>query len=224
LKRFFVEKLLQTQIIEDVNQDPILNISQNPAQGIILIDVANATDILRLKRLDGVKLLGKSLKFVGLDEKGLETVSNFSSGGGTASSAQATAQAAAVAIAALKGLQGQEVNLNLNLSSKQVKPSKIIKLMNCVDPFMPITKEYYDEVFYDMEEEFSKFGAVQMILIVRPNMAKIGAESGSIFIEYKELRAAEEAVKAMNGKQYDNRVVKIAFVDEEIFTNELKLQ
>lgn len=84
--------------------------------------------------------------------------------------------------------------------------------------------EKFDEVESDMHEEFFKYGDLITLFIVRPNMRKVGAEVGSIFIEFEKLHQAEFAMKNMKGRRYVGKEIRCAFIDEDVFHNDLQLK
>jgi len=75
-----------------------------------------------------------------------------------------------------------------------------------------------------MREEFDKYGKLMEVIIVKPKMRKIGAEIGSVFVEFEQLNHAEFCMKNMKGRRYDGREIKCAFIDEEVYRNDLQLK
>lgn len=104
--------------------------------------------------------------------------------------------------------------------------SKVIKAMNICDQkdIDKFREEKFDEIEADMTEEFDKYGKLINVMIIKPKMRKIGAEIGAVFVEFNQLNHAEFCMKNMKGRRYDGREIKCAFIDEEVFINELQLK
>jgi hypothetical protein len=104
--------------------------------------------------------------------------------------------------------------------------SKIIKVMNVSDQkdIDRYREEKFNEIESDMREEFDKYGKLMEVIIVKPKMRKIGAEIGSVFVEFEQLNHAEFCMKNMKGRRYDGREIKCAFIDEEVYRNDLQLK
>jgi len=77
--------------------------------------------------------------------------------------------------------------LNLRAGSlKTVNPSSVIKITNIFDREDELTPEIYEELYEDMEEEFRKIPHLKRIKIIRNTEEKLGAETGSIFVEFMD--------------------------------------
>ena len=88
---------------------------------------------------------------------------------------------------------------------KTLNVSSVIKLSNVVDRDEEITPEIYEELYGDMEEEFQKIPHLKRIKVVRTGEEKLGAEVGSIFVEFRDKKSAEIALKNIKGRIYDGR-------------------
>lgn len=78
-----------------------------------------------------------------------------------------------------------EAELNLRAGSlKTVNPSSVIKISNIFNRDEELTPEIYEELFEDMEEEFRKIPHLKRIKIIRNTEEKLGAEVGSVFVEF----------------------------------------
>lgn len=53
--------------------------------------------------------------------------------------------------------------------------------------------------------------------VVRNGEEKLGAEVGSIFLEFKDFKGAQIAVKRIKGRIYDGSEIKTAYIDEQLF-------
>lgn len=90
---------------------------------------------------------------------------------------------------------------------KTLNVSSVIKLSNVVDRDEEITPEIYEELYGDMEEEFQKIPHLKRIKVVRTGEEKLGAEVGSIFVEFRDKKSAEIALKNIKGRIYDGREI-----------------
>lgn len=72
-----------------------------------------------------------------------------------------------------------------------------------------------------MEDEFKKGLHLKRIKIIRNNEEKLGAETGSIFIEFGDKNSATQAIKRIKGRIYDGREIKAQYVDENLYYNDL---
>ena len=74
-----------------------------------------------------------------------------------------------------------------------------------------------------MEDEFSKVPHLKRIRIVRNGEDRLGAEVGSVFVEFRDKKSAELALKKIKGRIYDGLEIKVTFIDEKLYYNELCL-
>lgn len=56
---------------------------------------------------------------------------------------------------------------------------------------------------------------------MRNGEERLGAEVGSIFIEFRSKGSAELGIKIMNGRIYDGNEVKTCYINEKFYYNEL---
>ena len=49
----------------------------------------------------------------------------------------------------------------------------------------------------------------------------LGAEIGSTFVEFTDKAGAISAYNALKGRDYDSRKIKLLYIDEKIYYNEL---
>ena len=102
--------------------------------------------------------------------------------------------------------------------------SSIIKIANVVDREVVLTPDIYEDLKEDMEEEFNKIPYLKRIKIIRNGEEKLGAEVGSVFVEFRDKKSAEVALKKMKGRIYDGREIKACFIDEKLYYNELRVE
>lgn len=87
-----------------------------------------------------------------------------------------------------------------------------------------MTPEQYEELKEDMEDEFNKIPHLKRIRIVRNGEEKLGAEVGSVFVEFRDKKSAEIALKKIRGRIYDGRDIKCTFIDEKLYYKEMVLE
>lgn len=104
---------------------------------------------------------------------------------------------------------------------KTVNVSSVIKVSNVFDREGELTPELYEDLFEDMEEQFKKIPHLKRIKIVRTGEDKLGAEVGSVFVEFRDKKSSELGLKLMKGRVYDGMDIKCCFIDEKLYYNEL---
>ena len=73
-----------------------------------------------------------------------------------------------------------------------------------------------------MEEELVKHGDLEKIKIIKNGEEMVGAEVGSVFVVYPNEKEADSAMRALKGRIYDGREIKVIFVSREVYENDLK--
>lgn len=181
----------------------------------------------RMVLLDGVILLGHTLR-VSLyqDVNKNDHASNVAKAAALANSAHLSAKSAAIAFAALKSLNGKNETVQLNLDGdvqNSLPSTKVVKIMNLLDPkeALKMKTEKFQEILEDIKEEFTKFGSIITAIIICPKHEKIGAEVGAVFVEFNEVKSAENSMKSMKNKRYEGRELRMAYLDELVFRNEI---
>ena len=86
-----------------------------------------------------------------------------------------------------------------------------------------LTQEEYKELYDDMMEAFSQYGKIQKILVIGEKEEKLGAEIGSVFIQYSNVKGAENAYQNMSNKKYKGNDISIVFVPLYVFINDIVL-
>lgn len=99
--------------------------------------------------------------------------------------------------------------------------SSVIKVFNIHDRFEELTPEIYEDLYEDMEVEFSKIPLLKRIKVVRGSEEKLGAERGSVFVEFRDKKSAEMGLKLIKKRVYDGREVKCVYIDEDLYYSEL---
>ena len=75
-----------------------------------------------------------------------------------------------------------------------------------------------------MEDEFARIPHLKRIKIVRNGEERLGAEVGSVFVEFRDKRSAEAALKKIRGRIYDGREIKVSYVEEKLYFKELYIE
>ena len=101
--------------------------------------------------------------------------------------------------------------------------SRIIKISNVFTRGAVMTPEDYEALYDDMEEELTRIGNLERLKIIRNGEERIGCEVGSVFVEFRERKSAENAVRTISGRVYDGNEIKIIYVDEDLYYTELRM-
>ena len=104
---------------------------------------------------------------------------------------------------------------------KTVDVSSVIKISNVFDREAELTPELYDDLHEDMKAEFEKIPHLKRIKIVRNGEEKLGAEVGSVFVEFRDKKSAELGLKLLKGRVYDYKDIKCCYIDEKLYYSEL---
>ncbi len=80
-----------------------------------------------------------------------------------------------------------------------------------------MTPEKYEDLKENMEDEFLKIPHFKRIRIIRSGEERLGAEVGSVFVEFRDKKSAEAALKKIKGRIYDGREIKVSFIDEKLY-------
>jgi hypothetical protein len=234
-REFIIKKCVEKDIISqnDVNhiKNIIRGIEFDFENNASVIEMESIDYAKRMVLLDGLILLGHTLRaslYQDINSKDTGC-SNVSKAAALANSAHIAAKSTAIAFAAFKSLGNKADSLPVSIQSSEVTniipSSRVVKIMNLIDPKeakdKSFPKEKFEEVMDDIIEELSKFGNIVSSHMIKPKNEKIGAECGSIFVEFQEQRSAENCSKAMKGKRYEGRDVKVAYLDENVFKKEI---
>ena len=112
---------------------------------------------------------------------------------------------------------GPEI-LDAKMSSlRSLIPSRIVKVNNIFNRDIEMTAEVYEELREDFESEMHDIPQLRNVKVVRNGEEKLGAEVGSIFIEFKDVKGAIIAVKRIKGRIYDGSEIKCAYIDEQLY-------
>lgn len=186
----------------------IVDIDMNNGPSSIAVELLEKSMVDKMKKLDGILCLGEKLKVRRVNEE----------------TASTNIQAAVITLHALKSLTSGNADSELNLKTntlKTVNDSSVIKISNLFDREEELTPEVYEELYDDMEAEFTKIPHLKRIKIIRNGEERLGAEVGSIFVEFRDKKSADIGLKMMRGRIYDGREIKSSFIDEKLYYNEL---
>ncbi|CAI4046169.1 hypothetical protein SUVZ_11G1410 [Saccharomyces uvarum] len=108
-----------------------------------------------------------------------------------------------------------------NLVTQSVHPeSRVLMLLNCLDPL-----DLKDEAFITEVKETLKYTIkeIDVIKICQPgvdyrlNFENLAAGAGNIYIKFKTLEAAKNAMEEFPGTQFNDRTVLCTYIDESDF-------
>lgn len=111
------------------------------------------------------------------------------------------------------------------------EPTRILKVHNVFDRNSILTPELHDELKEDFENEAKQVlqsnpnlhGMFKSIRVVRNGEEKLGAEVGSVFVEFKDKKAAKAVEDAFAGRFYDGNEIKLVFISESQFATMFNL-
>lgn len=117
---------------------------------------------------------------------------------------------------------GNGGDINMKASTlRTVNLSSVIKVSNVFDRDAELTPELFEDLFEDMECEFSKIPHLKRIKIVRNGEERLGAEVGCVFVEFRDKRSAEMGLKLMKGRVYDGKEIHGCFLEEKLYYSDL---
>lgn len=107
------------------------------------------------------------------------------------------------------------------LASQQGRPeSKVLALLNCVDPldlkFVPFAQEIEDTIKYTLED-------VATVRMKRPNVdyrlnfENVSEGVGNIYVKFNTVEASVNAMTKLPGTKFNGRTVLCSYVNEEDF-------
>lgn len=189
----------------------IREIAINAQAGNAIIEFFDKLVTEFVETFDGEKMLGQTVRF-----KRIATEKGFNHSGSIEDilkeSAQVSAQAAAMVIAQINKTIGGGAQLTFDSDFSQKEISRIIKISQVFDRSKIMTKDDFQAIFDDMEEELVKHGDLERIKIIRNGEEMVGAEVGSVFAVFPNEKEAESAMRALRGRIYDGREIKVIFI------------
>ena len=231
IKEFFAKKMIQFNLTDPGNQNSVLKVYVDEEQpNSATIEFSSQDEATKALKLDGIRMLGKSLKVARTEEiEGLGALGQVLGVNthvlSTNDSVETSAKAAAAAVAAIQDIQGNKTS-ELTIEGQSSKPkNKVLKISDFVESkgIDKLPETEFKEIEGDMLNEFSKFGVVGYCRMVRPSESKLGAEPGCVIIEFTHHDDAENAKLNMFNKKYDGKDIKIIDVPDSVFQEDLKL-
>lgn len=114
------------------------------------------------------------------------------------------------------GLPGGALGVNA-ISLKTLNPSKYVKIFNVWNRDIEMSPEAEKELRDDFIEELSSVTKFKQLAVVTKKTARLGAELGSIFVEFWNEKTAQQGVKKVKGRTYDGEKIKTCFIEEQLY-------
>lgn len=237
IKKFILEKMVEKDIISSKLSDKekskkIEDVELNKDTNVVLLTM-ECLDLAKMMiLLDGIILLGHTIRLSLYKQVNDVSLTNIQKANALANSANVAAKSAAISYAAFESIFNnkngkKEINFNLNNGNENIRnkdTSNIIKIMGLLgreDDENYLDNFDYNELYEDMNEAFSKFGKIVELFVVDKDNEKLGAEIGSVFIQYENQKNAEDAYQGMFNKKYKGNDIYIVFFPEYVFVNEI---
>ena len=214
----------------------IEDVELNKDTNIVLLTMENLDLAKEMILLDGIILLGHTIRVSLYSEVKDLSMDNLQKASAMANSANVTAKSAAISFAAFESIFRSNVGkkdiiLNVNQENENVRnkdTSNVIKIMGLLgredDSYeYKLNEKEYKELYDDMNEAFSPYGKIQKILVIDEKQEKLGAEIGSVFIQYANVKGAETAYQNMSNKKYKGNEISIVFIPLYVFINDIVL-
>jgi len=213
---FVTKFIVENYLNDEGNFHPVKEVTIDTAKNSATIELSSVEEANKLAKVEAIKILGSNCRVAKVgDPKLNSTVGNL------ITDAQYSGQAAAAALAALTMLSNKGADASFTLSKVNVlgSTSKILKVTNLVDPehAKVITPDELQEIYEDISGEFGTLGKITDSFIVKKEKATSGAEVGTVFLIFEETSGAEKAYNLMSNKRYENRDIRITYIDEETY-------
>ena len=230
IRAFLNAKMDEYSLTEPSNKNCVLKvwIDDNCAD-MGVAELSSQDEATKALRLDGIMMLGRPLKIARSEEISGINALGEALGINThvlsqKDTVETSAKAAAVAVAAIQDYQGTQKNINIDtpMIKNRFKVIKVSDFLNIKEAKKMGDKDFRD-IENDMKMEFEGYGAVKYCKITRNSQVKLGAEVGSVFIEYATPESAENARLRMSKKKFDGKNIRIIEVPDDVFEKELKI-
>lgn len=227
---------------DEKNSNTVKALEFNESNNSAIMVLSSPEIAKRMILLDGVKLLGYTLRLSPYIETKLEE-NTFKGQVSMANSADISAKSTAVALSALEALlnsnsnkseesetcgSSQEISkvyqssslMLLNNTKFNIIPSEVIKVMNfCGEEVRTMPKDKYIDLKNKIKKEFEKFGKIKLMKIISSKkLCQIGVELGNVFIEYESIEASSSANQFYSSHDLK---VKTAFIDKDVLYKEI---
>ena len=236
LKQMLEKGVISSKLSEEEKEQKIEDIELNKDTNIVLLTMENLELAKAMILLDGIILLGHTIRLSLYSEVKDLSLDNIQKANAMANSANIVAKSAAISISAFESIFKSNVGkkdiiFNVNNNNENVRnkdTSNVIKIMGLLgreddNEENKLSQTEYKELYDDMEEAFSQYGKIKKILVIGEKEEKLGAEIGSVFIQYDKVKYAEAAYQAMYNKKYKGNEISIVFIPLYVFINEIVL-
>jgi hypothetical protein len=241
IKKYILQKMLEKGVIssklsEEEKEQKIEDIELNKDTNIVLLTMENLELAKSMILLDGTILLGHTIRLSLYSEVKDLSLDNLQKANAMANSANVVAKSAAISLTAFESIfrstvGKKDIILNVNSNNENVRnkdTSNVIKIMGLLgreddNEENTLNEKEYKELYDDMEEAFSQYGKIKKILVIGEKEEKLGAEIGSVFIQYVNVKGAEAAYQGMSNKKYKGNDIKIVFIPLYVFINDIIL-
>ena len=241
IKKYILEQMLEKDIIsskltEEQKDQKIEDIELNKDTNVVLLTMENLELAKAMILLDGIIILGHTIRLSLYSQVKDLSLDNIQKANALANSANVTAKSAAISFAAFESIFRSNVGkkdiiLNVNSNNENVRnkdTSNVIKIMGLLgreddNEENKLNEKEYKELYDDMEEAFKDYGKIKKIMVIGEKEEKLGAEIGSVFIQYANVKGAEAAYQAMSNKKYKGNEINIVFFPLYVFINDIIL-
>ena len=236
LKQMLEKGVISSKLSEEEKEQKIEDIELNKDTNIVLLTMENLELAKAMILLDGIILLGHTIRLSLYSEVKDLSLDNIQKANAMANSANIVAKSAAISISAFESIFKSNVGkkdiiFNVNNNNENVRnkdTSNVIKIMGLLgreddNEENKLSQNEYKELYDDMEEAFTPYGKIKKILVIGEKEEKLGAEIGSVFIQYDKVKYAEAAYQAMYNKKYKGNEISIVFIPLYVFINDIVL-
>ena len=236
LKQMVEKGVISSKLSEEEKEQKIEDIELNKDTNIVLLTMENLELAKSMILLDGLILLGHTIRLSLYSEVKDISLDNIQKANAMANSANVVAKSAAISIAAFESIFKSNVGkkdiiFNINNNNENVRnkdTSNVIKIMGLLgreddNEENKLSQNEYKELYDDMEEAFTPYGKIKKIMVIGEKEEKLGAEIGSVFIQYDKVKYAEAAYQAMHNKKYKGNEISIVFIPLYVFINDIVL-
>ena len=82
---------------------------------------------------------------------------------------------------------------------------------------MELTEEAMKELEEDFTSEMNSVTKFKSLIVITKEKATLGAELGSIFVEFWNEKCAQQGVKKVKGRIYDGCEIKTCYIEESLY-------
>ena len=101
-------------------------------------------------------------------------------------------------------------------------PSKFVKISNVWNRDFELTSEAEGELRDDFTQELTSVSKFKTLTVVRADWVRLGAELGSVFVEFWNEKLAQQGVKKVKGRIYDGCEIKTCYIEEVLFKEQFQ--